>query len=171
MGIWILSVIARVRNTGSHFQSNLYIVNSRLADTLLLRTIAITDKIQIPIYSGLTESDSRYYGLWLFRTTSRRCLLQRELTLDGELNFVLKEKKASLLTGVVFMIIYTTNSRRFRKFSFGKNDMFHLKFRRRIHHFGWTAKFFMPGKSQKMWNRKVLKFCSSKIICDLVNGW
>ena len=29
---------------------------------------AITDKIQIPMYRGLTENDSRYYGLSLFRT-------------------------------------------------------------------------------------------------------
>ena len=33
-------------------------VNSRLADTLLLRTLAVTDKIEIPIYRGLTENDS-----------------------------------------------------------------------------------------------------------------
>ena len=45
-----------------------YTVNSRLVDTPLLRTLAITDKIQIPIYRGLTENDSRYYGLSLFRT-------------------------------------------------------------------------------------------------------
>ena len=43
-------------------------VNSRLADTLLLPTLAITDKIQIPIYRGLTEKDSQYYGLSLCRT-------------------------------------------------------------------------------------------------------
>ena len=43
-------------------------VNSRLADTPLLRTLAITDKIQIPGYRGLTENDSRYYGLSLIRT-------------------------------------------------------------------------------------------------------
>ena len=43
-------------------------VNSRLADTPLLRTLAITDKIKIPIYRGLTGNDSRYYGLSLFRT-------------------------------------------------------------------------------------------------------
>ena len=43
-------------------------VNSRLADTPVLRTLAITDKIQIPIYRGLTENDSRYYGLSLFWT-------------------------------------------------------------------------------------------------------
>ena len=29
---------------------------------------AITEKIQIPIYRGLTENDSRYYGLLLFQT-------------------------------------------------------------------------------------------------------
>ena len=28
----------------------------------------ITDKIQIPIYRGLTENDSRYYGISLFQT-------------------------------------------------------------------------------------------------------
>ena len=43
-------------------------VNSRLADTPLLRTLAITDKIQIPGYRGLTGNDSRYYGLSLIRT-------------------------------------------------------------------------------------------------------
>ena len=47
-------------------------VNSRLADTPLLRTLAIiTDKIQIPIFRGLTENDSRYYGLLLFRTQNQ----------------------------------------------------------------------------------------------------
>ena len=43
-------------------------VNSRLADIPLLRTLAITDKIKIPVYRALTENDSRYYGLSLFRT-------------------------------------------------------------------------------------------------------
>ena len=43
-------------------------VNSRLVDTPLLRRLAISDKIQIPIYSGLTENDSWCYGLSLFRT-------------------------------------------------------------------------------------------------------
>ena len=43
-------------------------VNSRLAVTSLLRTFAITDKIQIPIYRDLTENNSRCYGLTLFRT-------------------------------------------------------------------------------------------------------
>ena len=43
-------------------------VNSCLADTLLLRTLAIVDKIQIPIYRGLTGNDSQYYGLSLFQT-------------------------------------------------------------------------------------------------------
>ena len=45
-----------------------YTVNSRLTDTPLLGTLAITDKNQIPIYRGLAENDSRYYGLSLFRT-------------------------------------------------------------------------------------------------------
>ena len=40
-------------------------VNSRLKETPLLRTLAIADKIQIPIYRGLTENDFRYYGLLL----------------------------------------------------------------------------------------------------------
>ncbi len=40
-------------------------VNSRLADTPLLRTLALTDKIQIPDEIGLTGNDSRYYGLSL----------------------------------------------------------------------------------------------------------
>ena len=43
-------------------------VNSRLADTPQLQTLAITDKIQILIYRGLTENDSQYYGLSLFWT-------------------------------------------------------------------------------------------------------
>ena len=43
-------------------------VNSRLTDTPLLRTLAITDKTQIPFCRGLTKNDSRYYGLSLFRT-------------------------------------------------------------------------------------------------------
>ena len=42
-------------------------VNSRLADTSLLRTLTITGKIQIPIHKGLTENYFRYYGLSLFR--------------------------------------------------------------------------------------------------------
>ena len=46
----------------------LYTVNSRLADTSLLPTLAFTDKIQIPVCRGLTENDSRYYKLSLFRT-------------------------------------------------------------------------------------------------------
>ena len=42
-----------------------YTVNSRLADTPLLRTLAITDKIQIPgeSYRGLTGNGFRYYGI------------------------------------------------------------------------------------------------------------
>ena len=47
-------------------------VNSRLVDTPLLQTLAIADKIQIPIYSGLTENDSRYSGLLLFWTQNKR---------------------------------------------------------------------------------------------------
>ena len=53
---------------GMFLQLNHNTVNSRLADPALLRTITITDKIQIPIYRGLTENGSRYYGLSLFRT-------------------------------------------------------------------------------------------------------
>ena len=34
--------------------------NSRLADTALLQTLAITEKIQIPFYRSLTENDSWY---------------------------------------------------------------------------------------------------------------
>ena len=45
-----------------------YTVTSRLADTSLLRTFAITDKIQIPGKRGLTGNYSRYYGLSLLRT-------------------------------------------------------------------------------------------------------
>ena len=46
-----------------------YTVNSRLVDTPLLQTLAITDKIQIPgkSYRGLTGNDSSYYGLSLLR--------------------------------------------------------------------------------------------------------
>ena len=52
---------------------NLYLfpectANSHLVDTLLLWTLATMDKIQIPIYRGLTQNDSRYYELSLFRT-------------------------------------------------------------------------------------------------------
>ena len=38
-------------------------VNSRLADTPLLRTLTITDKIHIPSYRGLTGNDSRYISV------------------------------------------------------------------------------------------------------------
>ena len=50
-------------------------VNSRLADTPLLRTLAITDKFQIPgeSYRGLTENNSRYYGLSLLRNYGHFC--------------------------------------------------------------------------------------------------
>ena len=45
---------------------------SVLHSTLVVQTVAITDKIQVPINRcinrGLTENDSRYYGLLLFRT-------------------------------------------------------------------------------------------------------
>ena len=42
-----------------------YSVNSRLADTPLLWTLAITNKIQITgvSYRGLTENDSCYYRI------------------------------------------------------------------------------------------------------------
>ena len=43
-------------------------VNSRHAETPLLRTLAITVKIQILFYKSLTENDSRYYGLSLYPT-------------------------------------------------------------------------------------------------------
>ena len=44
-------------------------VNSRLADTPLLRTLVIPDNIQIPgeSYRSLTGNDSLYYGLSLLR--------------------------------------------------------------------------------------------------------
>ena len=53
-------------------------VNYCLADNRLLRTLFFTNKIQIPIHRGLTENDSRYYQLSLFRTQNDvpRCLLQ-----------------------------------------------------------------------------------------------
>ena len=41
--------------------------------TFALRRPAITDKIQIPIYRGLTENDSRYYGLLLLQTLNDIC--------------------------------------------------------------------------------------------------
>ncbi len=41
-------------------QININTVNSRLADTPLLRTLAITDNIQIPGERDLTGNDSRY---------------------------------------------------------------------------------------------------------------
>ena len=44
-----------------------YAVNSRLADTPLLQTLAITDKIQIPSKRSLTANDSWYYRLSLLR--------------------------------------------------------------------------------------------------------
>ena len=45
-------------------QKNENTVNSRLADTMLfIRTLNLTDKIQIPIYRGLPENDSRYYAI------------------------------------------------------------------------------------------------------------
>ena len=52
--------------------------NSRLAYTPLLRTLAITDKIQITgeSYRGLTGNDSRYYGITdTFGGTKRTILL------------------------------------------------------------------------------------------------
>ena len=42
--------------------------NSHLADTPLLRTFAIADKIQIPCRRYLTGSDSCYFGVSLLRT-------------------------------------------------------------------------------------------------------
>ena len=63
-------------------------VNSRLADTPLLRTRAITDKILIPgeRYRGLTGNDSRYYGLSLLRNYGHFWWYQKNnfivLTLD-----------------------------------------------------------------------------------------
>ena len=44
-------------------------VNTCLADTSLLRTLTITDKIQISgkSYRGLTGNDSRYYRLPILR--------------------------------------------------------------------------------------------------------
>ena len=43
-------------------------VNSRLADTLLLQSLANTDKIQMPSRKGWTENDSHCYGLSLLWT-------------------------------------------------------------------------------------------------------
>ena len=40
-------------------------IQSTLAETPPLQTLSITDKIQIPIYRGLTETDSWYYRLIL----------------------------------------------------------------------------------------------------------
>ena len=47
------------------------ITDTRYYGHALLRTRAITDKIQIPIYRGLTENDCRYYGFSLFQTQKR----------------------------------------------------------------------------------------------------
>ena len=47
---------------------SLHKVNSRLSDTPLLRTFAITDKIQILVRRGLTGNDSHYHGLSLLWT-------------------------------------------------------------------------------------------------------
>ena len=44
--------------------------NSRLADTSLLGTFAITDKILMPGRRGLIGNHSRYYGLSLLRTVN-----------------------------------------------------------------------------------------------------
>ena len=67
-----------------------FTVNSRLADTPLLRTFAITDKIQIPGRRGLTGNDSHCYGLLLLRSLNdvRGCPLQQVLTVGTELNFL-----------------------------------------------------------------------------------
>ena len=51
MIILILILILIPTLTIKHFNTD----NSRLADTPLLQTLAITDKIQIPIYRGLTK--------------------------------------------------------------------------------------------------------------------
>ena len=76
----ITSILPRKcsRLTPQHNRSNkrnLITVNSRLADTPLLRTLAITDKFQIPgeSYRGLTENNSRYYGLSLLRNYGHFC--------------------------------------------------------------------------------------------------
>ena len=56
-------------NFGNQHDVQIYTVNSRLVDTPLSRTLAITDKIRIPgkSYGGLTENHSRHYGLSLLR--------------------------------------------------------------------------------------------------------
>ena len=67
------SLVAKAPDAESTLRKNnncniTYKVNSCLANTLLLWTLAIIEKTQIPIYKGLTENDSPYYGLSLFWT-------------------------------------------------------------------------------------------------------
>lgn len=63
-------------------------VNSRLVDTSLLRTLAITDKIKKPIYKGLTENVSWYYGIQLFRTQTGVSKVSAITRVDGmQFNF------------------------------------------------------------------------------------
>ena len=73
--MYIMSILHNsIYLTSTHFcfwvkrYSELTTVNSRLADTPLLQTLAITVKIQFPIYRGLTENDSQYSRLSLFWT-------------------------------------------------------------------------------------------------------
>ena len=65
---YICPFCSREPSDGNSGRDEVTTVNSRLADTPLVRTLAITDKIQIPGYRGLTGNDSRYYGLSLIRT-------------------------------------------------------------------------------------------------------
>ena len=67
---WHRKEYYKLCQTGTYIHSkrDTRTVNSRLADTPLLPTLAITDEIQIPIYRGLTENDSWYYGFSLFWT-------------------------------------------------------------------------------------------------------
>ena len=71
--VWVFYVIAALLGYcdavwQTQINGKTWSVNCRLADSPLLRTLAILDKIQIPGYRGLTGNDFRYYGFSLIRT-------------------------------------------------------------------------------------------------------
>ena len=74
-------VLATFRVFHIHPQS-VITVNSRFANTLLLRTLATTDKFlrsrRGEIYRGLTGNDSRYYGLSLFKELRTLLVVPKE---------------------------------------------------------------------------------------------
>ena len=94
-----LQILIAVRLTNEYFSSRsvkklncLATVDSLLADTSLLRTLAITDKIQIPIYKGLTGNDSRYYGPSLFRTQNNVPKVSAITRVEGTRQAIKKRK-------------------------------------------------------------------------------